>query len=1166
MRKLKKLNRKKVLISVLVLVAIVSFATPTLSRFANQWALPGNLPVWDGSIAESYNSGTGSKDDPYMITSGAEFAYFAEELKSTDYSGVYFKLGNDIILNNGYFVYENSGVKYMSLEEEYYIKKYTNEVYTDKEYSASSEVVVNSFEGSIENFKGNLDGSFYSIYGMYITSASNESLALFDNLSGTIENIFIENMLVLGKDNVAGLAINSSDSKIEDVFINGYAVSSGAVENKTDVKKHENINLTTGLEERTIKIFDNSYLNEDIISSSISGDYVVSDKEELNYEIKINDISVPLGAFSVDLGNTQINETTLYIGADTKERNISLINLEYETVYKLSSSSGLLNTAKNTDIRNVVTDVKVDNIISSSGFIGNVTGDVSIKNSYNTGSVSGDVYSNAIVGSVSKGTVTIDNTYNSGTLVNESSFIGTVNEDSVVTVSNSFNKSDGVIVLNNYEDTTLENVYNSSTEENENILLLDTTFTRENFDSLMFGDFNKVVDKTEDVWVYNENLLPELYFVNEVNLVDIRIGSKSWNKLASNNDFVYYNDEITVAVTSSAYVYTLENVEYFISYEDINYDETMLEAASWLPYEASLKLSDEGAYTVYVKLTTYSGDIKYMSTDRIVIDKNAPTASLEFSGNVWDSYRKDVTEIYMEDNADFKITATDENSGIDEISYYLSNDTMSKDELSNLNEASWINYTGDFSISPVGNNILYARAMDRSGNISFLNSDMITFEGYFLNSIDAGLNGAYTVGDILNVTSNSSVRLNYLYNIPTESLPAIRHTINFNKQLPGGTVIIITDNITGSKYDYKIKSSDGESIMFTQFNKLGTKGEYYAERDYDNGTNIVENFTITINFDAALMTSHLTDIRVWLEAIDASDTAIRETAASSVKPFNVYHNTDASMFIGSATSSVYLKYNSDSITNINVNTGVTYKANGSYNIFDTFIEEQDIYLKFKLYDDYDETVPRAKLNNLILKIDGESYYPNENGEFIVNLNTGIQEINKNIELHAYKTDSFLEEGRYNLVMTSYISYTEHMGNYLAEDSIPLTVTKSAESSNYSFRAIINNDPILNSENETEIINISSAVTGLTTSNVRISLYKKDEFNAASQTYSLINLNDYIVGSLDTTSEANKYLVDSNNFNFELDLTSLEKQGYKFIIDSYDGDTLISSIEKNFVVK
>ena len=57
--------------------------------------------VWDGTIATSFARGSGTSSNPYIIETGAQLAYLASRVNAgTSYSGCYFRLDNDIDLNN----------------------------------------------------------------------------------------------------------------------------------------------------------------------------------------------------------------------------------------------------------------------------------------------------------------------------------------------------------------------------------------------------------------------------------------------------------------------------------------------------------------------------------------------------------------------------------------------------------------------------------------------------------------------------------------------------------------------------------------------------------------------------------------------------------------------------------------------------------------------------------------------------------------------------------------------------------------------------------------------------------------------------------------------------------------------------------------------------------
>ena len=62
---------------------------------------PKRSAIWDGSIATGFAGGSGTEEDPYLISDGSELAYLAQEVRgSNNFRGVYFKLTNDIYLND----------------------------------------------------------------------------------------------------------------------------------------------------------------------------------------------------------------------------------------------------------------------------------------------------------------------------------------------------------------------------------------------------------------------------------------------------------------------------------------------------------------------------------------------------------------------------------------------------------------------------------------------------------------------------------------------------------------------------------------------------------------------------------------------------------------------------------------------------------------------------------------------------------------------------------------------------------------------------------------------------------------------------------------------------------------------------------------------------------
>ncbi len=108
---------------------------------------------WDGSVASSFGGGSGTQAAPYLIATGAQLAYLADQVNSgTSYSNTYFKLANDIDCNGNPWSPIGRGT-----------------------YS----------------FRGTFDGDNHSIYDVKISSGTYMGLFGYTN-GATIKNTFVD--------------------------------------------------------------------------------------------------------------------------------------------------------------------------------------------------------------------------------------------------------------------------------------------------------------------------------------------------------------------------------------------------------------------------------------------------------------------------------------------------------------------------------------------------------------------------------------------------------------------------------------------------------------------------------------------------------------------------------------------------------------------------------------------------------------------------------------------------------------------------------------------------------------------------------------------------------------------------------------------------------------
>ncbi len=202
-------NRRKLIMSLsIALVVLIAF-------FSLYSILTGRLSradeaKWDGvSVSTSFSSGNGTKDNPYIIKSGADLAYFKKVIEGDNeyYKDKYYALGNDIDLD-----------------------------YKDFE----------SIGDDTNKFNGYLDGKGYKISNLKITSKTIKNIDYY-SLINNIEEADIRNInfsgveVVPNSDNniiVSILSNNIVKSNINNISINNSKF------NLTNTTKDENNNIS----------------------------------------------------------------------------------------------------------------------------------------------------------------------------------------------------------------------------------------------------------------------------------------------------------------------------------------------------------------------------------------------------------------------------------------------------------------------------------------------------------------------------------------------------------------------------------------------------------------------------------------------------------------------------------------------------------------------------------------------------------------------------------------------------------------------------------------------------------------------------------------------------------------------------------------------------------
>jgi hypothetical protein len=169
---------------------------PKLQSLGDFSTIP-SCAVWDGKT-DTVWSGSGTEEDPYLITTAEELAGIAERVnEGITFFGIYFKLTNDIILNDNYeaFLYwQHGAIKWTPIGNRF------------------------------NTFQGTFDGNGYAIIGLYINTTDMYQGLFGHLLSGTIKNLGIKDSYIKGGNYTGGIVGSVSSGKITKCYNTGTVI------------------------------------------------------------------------------------------------------------------------------------------------------------------------------------------------------------------------------------------------------------------------------------------------------------------------------------------------------------------------------------------------------------------------------------------------------------------------------------------------------------------------------------------------------------------------------------------------------------------------------------------------------------------------------------------------------------------------------------------------------------------------------------------------------------------------------------------------------------------------------------------------------------------------------------------------------------------------------
>ena len=1193
------------LVAFILLLALI-ISVPSLAKLKNRNTIH-SVASWDGTVATSYKSGNGTIDSPYIISNGNEFAFFIEQLKTNDYQGKYFELSNDIIINSGVFSYsESEGLRYTVDNRIYYVKEYTNEYYDNVNREGYAVGYINSI-APIENFKGNLNGKSFTIFGLRMANSVEGDWALFKNLNGAVSDLYITNSVVSGNGNVAGVAINSNAATLTNVVYDGYVL------NKKTLKTTE-INIdpmaVTGnvLENTTMLTLPSVDVDGGVESIKLIGEYHVLNQEELT-SIKINGIEVANNTFDIDLTMNTLTEIPISAITTVDGVSINLSNLKLKVEYYNDVTSGIIANSTNSSLINVINKADIYGTYISSGIVGKANESLQISQSYNTGNVSSQYISSGIVGIVKNNAnhTTLTNVYNAGYVSSNVSgaIIGVAQDNTgLININNSFNTSSNYAV-NLVSNSTINIVdsysvnglsaYNGIVNGEFTLTNIEHFYSEEAMKVIKYNkfvSFEDVKTNTTNAWIYEKNSLPILY-IDDLNspIANINISKYSWNNLGSELNLIDISTNITFAINDVSAINPVKEKYYYITNSRVPMTEEELNAINtWQPYESVVTISESGYYVVYAKIVDMDDDVTYMNTDILVLNVSGFQTTISSGDMTWSSFKTNLSDVYVNKDINLTLLAHDDLIPITSVEYYISSKELTQDEVYNI--TTWNVYTEPIVINETGKYVLYAKITNSESNVKYLNTDYILYGGYKENITLGNKNINYDTNYITNKSS-----INMLFESDFEILykEGYTHNLISNILLPEGTKITLIDKINNKVYKKVINSEEDlygyndscigvsscskyATYSFSMFEEVGTENKVYYDESANYGKLITnEKYSITIDFKDTNLVDNYYNMSFYMALKSSNGDYLYQTLNNYISDINVYSTIDDleietshSLISDYANQTIY--YNSNSETIVNLTNVVTYQNINNKNVIDTNYESKKSGILIKLYNSDGAQINGSYLDGMIFELNGEEFYSSNDNSIKINLGSVTDRDSKMLKIKTRENSSALENGTYYIKINQYISDDGYYYDSLYENSIqiPLVVeNQTYETPEYSFNVdMLTESIVLDKKEETHQVGFNIIYSGsFIEPNIRVSLYKKNEFTAYNQDYTLINLSEYVSNEL-VSAEVNKYYVDiyNSNLTYELLPNVFDNNGYKYVFELYDGTRRISKIEKYFIVK
>ncbi len=286
-------KRKKIYLIILFTFLILISSYVLFNIFSYYSSFSNDENAWDGkSVSTSFSFGNGSKDNPFLIKSGADFMYFKSIIEeSDDYNSFYYKLDDNINMGS-------NKITGIGTKDHYFKGHFDGNGYTISNFSIDKSTID----------KDDYYGLFNYTQNAYIYNLNIDNITI-DILSNGDNNLVVGTLV--GKIITKSEKEEENDvSSINDISINNIRINlSNSINNEDNC-----IGVLTCSIDKNVNI-KNIYLGGNIITDyndniSIVANTTLSDSTNI-----INNVS---NLYENYLETNETKHTNIFIGKDNK--------------------------------------------------------------------------------------------------------------------------------------------------------------------------------------------------------------------------------------------------------------------------------------------------------------------------------------------------------------------------------------------------------------------------------------------------------------------------------------------------------------------------------------------------------------------------------------------------------------------------------------------------------------------------------------------------------------------------------------------------------------------------------------------------------------------------------------------------------------------------------